>query len=432
MDSRLTKYSKYSILAMLFGTLITVPFYEGYSYQLVSGVKIMLGLCLYASLVFAILSQTAEHWAQMKLAARVGNVIFTILGFVSILRGIFYPSAYLVGDLYLTLFFNPVFAPMFFFPAYMFLGNEVSIKALRNGSIWISLLIIFFYLGGVYPDLRIILLLCLLFPIMSNTQRVVFAIITSFCLYCNFIEIDLYLGATRRYLIVLSFFVLSYILVYIVQKKWLNVAVAIIIAISPFSISLSMSDKAQSAFEKIQEYWPFSEKENINLRNTDTRTFLYEEMALDLSNNHAWMWGKGAYSSYYSYFFSHSSADAQNRANSEVTFLQYTLRAGLTFSIFLAFFFIYAGVNAVFRSENKWIRFLGLNILGFYIAYFVADFNFFDFIMVGFWICVGLCLNKTWLSKSDAEINNIFKQKHLAESYERFLRRKEKERKLRR
>ena len=428
MDKILAKYSKYSILAVLIGAMIAVPFYEGYAFQLTTVAKVLVGLCIYISLGYAILTQTREKWVQLTITSQIIILILIVMGLVSIFRGVFYPQARLIGDLYLTLFFNPVFAPMFFFPVYLILTEVTTLKLIRGGIIWLSLIIVFFYFGGIYSDLRVILPLCLFFPIMSNSQRVMFWIITLFCIYCNFIAPDLYLGATRRYLFVLGFFCLAYFLVYILQKRRLTIFVSVIIIVSPIVMSLSMSNTTQSVFEKIQEYWPFSEKEDVTLRSTDTRTFLYEEMALDLTNHDAWTWGKGAYSSYYSYFFSRSSADSQNRAASEVTFLHYTLRAGLTFSLLLALFLIYAGLNAVIRSRNLWIRFLGLNILGFYLSYFVSDFNFFDFVIVCFWICVGLCINKEWLDKTDEEIRDIFKQRHLAETYEQFLRRNERKR----
>ena len=82
---------------------------------------------------------------------------------------------------------------------------------------------------------------------------------------------------------------------------------------------------------------------------TDTRSYMYIEMALDLTNTNSWILGKGAYSHYYSEF-EHQNFKGQGvdygRVTTEVPFLNYLLRGGVVY----VFLYLSLFIVAIFKG----------------------------------------------------------------------------------
>ena len=69
---------------------------------------------------------------------------------------------------------------------------------------------------------------------------------------------------------------------------------------------------------------------------TDTRTFLYQELAEDLTMTDSWIMGKGAFSHYYSHIFLISDSEGSDfhyRMTVEVGVLNFLLHGGLVYVI---------------------------------------------------------------------------------------------------
>ena len=144
---------------------------------------------------------------------------------------------------------------------------------------------------------------------------------------------------------------------------------------------------------------------------TDTRTFLFAELIEDLTKNNALLWGKGARSGYFSYYFYISTSglgDHWYRITSEVSGLHFLLRGGIMFCVFHYGLIVYAVHKALMYGRNKFVQTIAILASGWI---FISCFSFlhgFSIVIVGFYILLGCCLSEKWLNKTDKEIDKLF------------------------
>ena len=148
--------------------------------------------------------------------------------------------------------------------------------------------------------------------------------------------------------------------------------------------------KGLSTFEKLKIY--ISNKTDDTSISADTRTFLYVEMANDLTNSHSWLIGKGAFSHYYSVYFNH------------------LLRGGILYVLAYYGLILFAVYKSTWQGNNKFVRSIGIIAVGWYFNSFVGDITGCKFYHIAFFLLIGCCLSKKWLNYTDIDIKRIMKK----------------------
>lgn len=136
----------------------------------------------------------------------------------------------------------------------------------------------------------------------------------------------------------------------------------------------------------------------------DTRTFLYEEVFDDLTDNNAWVLGKGINGKYYSWYFDrkivNSNEDA-NRVLVEVGILDSLLKGGLVQTILYLLLLSIAIFNCFFQSNSRVMVLVGLILLTHYIFLFIEDVPRFDLFNVCMWFCIGMSFSYDILDRNE-------------------------------
>lgn len=386
-----------TIIGNLFGT-----FTSAYPTWL----KLLYGICIYASLVYFPYNKIQSRFQTFGKYTKAILWLILILSIFEIIKGVFVENI-LSGNQYMTLFFNPTFAPIFYNVLFLFYGEKKNIIFLKK-IVYINIIAIVIGLYFHSIDLRIVLIACSLYPIMNRKHKIITLILIAICLYANFGNPDLLGGGKRKLLVIIGISFTAYIFVYIIKKQLFIKILTLIFCLSPlFILYNSILQKGDSIFVKAGEYITGnSTKTTISV--DDTRTFLYKELAEDLSYNNSWLLGKSAYSSYYSSYFETNGSDSQNRTGSEVTILNYILRGGIIYAILWTLLLFISIKNAIYKSQSKWLKYIAINLAGFYLNSFMGDFNGFDLTTISIWILAGLNLNNQWINIKDQQIKTLY------------------------
>lgn len=146
----------------------------------------------------------------------------------------------------------------------------------------------------------------------------------------------------------------------------------------------------------------------------DTRSFIFYELANDLSKNNEWIFGKGILGVCYSPYFDNSltgDGDSPYRIGLEIGFLQYLLKGGLYYMILFMITSIIAIYNALFKSNNNFMKLIGIILLSNFVMSCISqtpEMNPYSFYL---WIMIGFCYIKYILELSDNDIRNILNKK---------------------
>jgi hypothetical protein len=152
----------------------------------------------------------------------------------------------------------------------------------------------------------------------------------------------------------------------------------------------------------------------------DTRVFLYNELFHELSLKEE-IFGRGSLGTYYSHFMEHTKwyteeilkqrwwGDSSDRITIEVGYLQMILKGGFLLFIPIVFLMTYASYLALFKSNNKFVKRLGVFILIISILSLISFRPAFTPTFILLWTAVGTVLNKTNRMMSDEDVNKIIK-----------------------
>lgn len=164
--------------------------------------------------------------------------------------------------------------------------------------------------------------------------------------------------------------------------------------------------------------------ENINLLANkiiefqDSRTFLFTEIAKDLKGIETFV-GRGSLGTYYSEFFERVTnyyhrmgntgwrGDDPIRITTEVGYLQMILKGGFLLLLLNLFLMIYSSYVALFKSNNRFVKRLGLYILIITILSLISFRPAFTPTFIILWIAIGTVLNKKNRMFSNKEINKL-------------------------
>ncbi|WP_223032319.1 hypothetical protein [Hanstruepera marina] len=152
----------------------------------------------------------------------------------------------------------------------------------------------------------------------------------------------------------------------------------------------------------------------------DTRVFLYNELFENL-NTFEKITGRGSLGTYYSYFMEHTKhytvnvlnyewwGDSSTRITIEVGYLQMILKGGLILFILTAYFMLKASYLGIFKSNNKFVKRLGLYIFIISVLSLISFRPAFTPTFILLWMAIGTVLNKKNRLMTDEEVNNLIK-----------------------
>ncbi|MDU8884649.1 hypothetical protein RXV94_00655 [Yeosuana sp. MJ-SS3] len=151
----------------------------------------------------------------------------------------------------------------------------------------------------------------------------------------------------------------------------------------------------------------------------DSRTFLFNELFDDLSNAET-IFGKGSLGTYFSPFMEHTKnyitnylnlewwGDASDRITIEVGYLQMILKGGFVLFLLTVTLMINSAYLAIFKSNSKFIKRLGLFILIMTILSLISFRPAFTPTFIILWFAIGTVLNKNNRKMTDEDIQKRF------------------------
>ncbi len=154
----------------------------------------------------------------------------------------------------------------------------------------------------------------------------------------------------------------------------------------------------------------------------DSRTFLFEELLVDLSSSEK-LFGRGSLGTYYSPLFAKQATfferigyywygiDSPIRITVEVGYLQMILKGGFTMLILVLGLKLQAVYLALFKSNNEYIKRMGLFILVLTILSLISFRPAFTPTFILLWISIGTVLSRKNRQMTNDEVKDILKLK---------------------
>lgn len=192
---------------------------------------------------------------------------------------------------------------------------------------------------------------------------------------------------------------------YLSPLRWVACFFLLFIPFVIFIPILGLEKGELSFFQEVQNYL---REHGFGGDSTDTRTFLYLEMAEDLTVSNSWIFGKGAYCHYYSSYFASSAGDIADRMNSEVPFLNFLLKGGIGYIVLYYSLLIWAIIKGLIKGKNKFVQIATIIISGWFLNTFIGDTNGCRFYHACVFFLVGCCISPSILSKKDSDIQLLF------------------------
>ena len=403
------KKARYAILFMLIGIII-IRFW-GLFFLAPTPIKL-----IYTGLIYFSLLSLPFITIKQNEFTKYTKILFYSLAAISIvqiIRSIFNtdPSMYAFGNKWVTLFGNEYTALIFAPPLYLILSNiKQTLRFIIKASFIYIISCFVMLLIGKNSFAYVSVFLLLFWPYVNKKYKLLI-------IFTYLMTLKMALDGVRMFAIITLFALASYFIVYILKERFIKLFIILTISSIPilFISTLFINDYTNengSYFQKLQQYLA-EEKGNDELA-TDTRTFLYVEMAQDLSNTNSWFFGKGALSYYYSFFFDKNNNGKYGRISSEVPFLNYLLRGGIISTSLYFSLLLYAVWCALKYGKNKFIKSTSIIITGWIFNSFIGDITGCTFYHMVFFVLVGCCLNKTWLNYTDEEIKKLLEFRSLS------------------
>ena len=137
----------------------------------------------------------------------------------------------------------------------------------------------------------------------------------------------------------------------------------------------------------------------------DTRTFIYKEIFLSLSNSGHFVFGEGAAGKYKSQFFTDNDGW---RGGSEVGILNILLYDGIVGVLIYFLLLFRVSFIAIYKSNNYLSKMLGLFIASRFLLSFIEEFTQYDINFYFFWIAIGLVSSTQFRAMSDQQLKTYF------------------------
>ena len=395
--------TKNGLLVLSIGTAIFSYFELQYTYS-PQFIKVLFALCMWFSIFtfpFYLLKRNDIDKKALKLLKCIG-----ILAVIALLRSVFTDVANISGNKWLSLFGNDQFFFMLIVPLFMLIGTlEDSVKILYKYFYILLLIGVWGIIFGINILSKSIYIGIIFFPYVNKRYKMLILITVIMAILASFYQAE----TSRTMIVGLLLSIFAYIMVYKLHYHNLLKKYALCIILIPGIYCIMMLFIPE--FSIIEIILDFISTQNVDSdMTTDTRSFLFWELASDMDANNSWIFGKGAYSQYYSLYFDEVGADSKYRIASEVTFLTLILRSGL---LYVAIYYCLIGQvvwKALCYSNNHFIKMCAVMCATWCFITYFSYMNGFNFIYVAFFILLGCCSSTKWLNKSDAEITSIFKR----------------------
>jgi hypothetical protein len=253
-------------------------------------------------------------------------------------------------------------------------------------------LIYYFYYIGKYNLAKLISL----FPFLSivydpaNRVFVIYNLIIVFCLFFLFYF-------RRRKTLVNKFIKLSHKILFIFPVLFL-----ILGSLGAFNIF--------EYFESFKNV-DYDVVDTFKVNNSDTRSFLYQEVFDGVIDKNQFLFGLGIYGKVKTALYTDISSGVfslwQNgRPSSEVAILNYFQWGGAIGFFFYGFLFWFTSYRAIFKSNNTLFKVFGLWLSIKYFLSFLEDCPCFSPFTIFTFFIMGLTLNTKNLYKNDLELKN--------------------------
>ena len=315
-------------------------------------------------------------------------------------------SMYDQGDKWLTLFGNEYTALIFIPPLFTYLGSsQYSVKRLKSATCLFLFCGTIFSVALKYPLAYLTTFVIVFYPFVGKKYK--------FLIILVFVEAIIKAttgdNPTRMYFVIVPFSIITVLFVFIFKNDKILKWFAAVVVIAPILLFVPMllnnGDKGNTSFQEANEY--IMDKTGNEELATDTRTFLYLEMAEDLTHTDSWLLGKGAFSHYYSFFFDQNSKSKYGRISSEVPLTNYLLRGGIIYVLFYFALILSGAYFAIFRGKNKFVQSIGIMALCWYFNSFIGDITGCRFYHMAFFILLGCTFSSKWLNMSDQGVKQI-------------------------
>ena len=258
--------------------------------------------------------------------------------------------------------------------------------------------------------------LILFFPLLSKQWKLFFVLISSFVILSDF-------DARSNVIKFIVPFLLSFLSYFsqLLNSKIFKKSAFIILFSLPFFFLALASFQIFNVF-KMEEYISgnYSEKKiidgesvEINLK-ADTRTALYIEVISSAINNDYLFLGRTPARGNDSKLFGSYSAESlktgrYERSSNEVSILNILTWTGILGVILYLFIFLKGVYLSFFKSNNKYVKILGLYVGFRWIYAWVEDYNTFSIMNVILFISISILYSKSLRSMNNKEVASWFK-----------------------
>ncbi len=185
-----------------------------------------------------------------------------------------------------------------------------------------------------------------------------------------------------------------------IGKKVLYTAVFLVLMIPLFSLYLAT--RGHNVFQIV-----LGEDENAYSQldpMADTRTFLYYEVFQDIRVNKSIIFGKGLNAGYDS-----PSFRTYRREVVEVGFLQILMKTGIVGFLLYSFIIGSAVYKAIVRSNNLFIKTMGLFLTSYFIMLFIENQIAYNMLNIIVWIVIGFCHSPKIRNLNNIEVRMLFR-----------------------
>lgn len=311
----------------------------------------------------------------------------------------FDPDMYAFGNKYVSLFLNENCAPLLFPPLFCFYSvqKENFYFLLKSISVFLIVSLIMAVFGSFKNIAFTPIFIMPFFPYTNSKFRILILLSLFGSLY--FAKLS-----ARMLIIVVAFALLSLLFTYILKSKAMKAFFCTAIIATPLIFFAPILNLQKGEKTPIQEMLSLVFEGD---EAQDTRSYLYIEMAIDLTKSNSWICGKGAYAHYFSEF-EHinytGEGEDYGRISSEVPFLNFLLHGGIIYISFYLLLFIIAVYKTLIYGKNKFVSIIAIITVGWYFNTFIGDIEGCRFYHLVFFFLIGCCFSNSILKSSDAEI----------------------------
>lgn len=396
---------KLSIYSVLLGTLLIGIW--GLFFSAPTIIKMTYAVTIYLSMIVFPYSYIIKN--DFGVFANMTLIMMMIWGLFEITATILNtaPDMYMFGNKWITLFLSEYSAFVFLPPIFAFACTKKD-----NLFILLNAIIVYLIIGVLLSGINkqsaafsSVFLMPFLPYLKKRKIQLVFLI-------AIIISILRAIDSSRMLFIVNFYGILALIICsnrYLLRLRWVVCITFIFLPFLMFIPILGIEKGDLTLFQNIQN---FLREQGFGGDTTDTRTFLYLEMAEDLTANNSWILGKGAYCHYFSSYFENAEGDTPLRMNSEVPFLNFLLKGGLVYIVLYYSLFIYSILKALFLGKNRLVYISSIILSGWFLNTFIGDVNGCRFYHICIFSLVGCCLSPAILKKTDLEIQLLFENKY--------------------